>query len=225
MYVVAKTKEGTSTWVQRLHALDITTGAEKFGGPVVLAATLPGTGNGSSVNGNLAFNPLTENQRPGLLLNNGVVYVAFGSHGDNSPWHGWVLGYNAANLAMQTMAYDATPNGNGGGIWQGGGGLATDATGDIYYVTSNGDFDVNTGGVDYGDSVQKLSPTGTVVDYFTPHDQANLSANNLDLGAGGPVMLVDQTTGPYPHLLIASGKSGTIYVINRDNLGKYNPEQ
>ena len=143
MYVVAKTKEGTSTWVQRLHALDITTGAEKFGGPVVLAATLPGTGTGS-VGGNVAFDPLHENQRTGLLLSNGVVYLAFGSHGDNSPWHGWVLAYNATTL-VQTMAYDAVPNGNGGGIWQGGGGLATDTTGDIYYVTSNGDFDVNTG--------------------------------------------------------------------------------
>ena len=220
IYVVAATKEGTSTWVQRLHALDITTGAEKFGGPVVLQASLPGTGSGSS-GGNVAFDPLRENQRAGLLLNGGVLYIAFGSHGDNSPWHGWVLGYNSTTL-LQTMMYDTTPNGNGGGIWQGGGGLATDATGDIYYVTSNGDFDVNTGGVDYGDSVQKLSPTGTVVDYFTPHDQQNMDVNNLDLGAGGPVMLVDQTTGSYPHLLITAGKSGTIYVINRDSLGHYN---
>ena len=220
IYVVAATKEGTSTWVQRLHALDITTGAEKFGGPVVLQASLPGTGSGSS-GGNVAFDPLRENQRAGLLLNGGVLYIAFGSHGDNSPWHGWVLGYNSTTL-LQTMMYDTTPNGNGGGIWQGGGGLATDATGDIYYVTSNGNFDVNTGGVDYGDSVQKLSPTGTVVDYFTPHDQQNMDVNNLDLGAGGPVMLVDQTTGSYPHLLITAGKSGTIYVINRDSLGHYN---
>ncbi len=220
IYVVAATKEGSSTWVQRLHALDITTGAEKFGGPVVLQASLPGTGSGSS-GGTLAFDPLRENQRPGLLLNGGVVYLAFGSHGDNTPWHGWVLGYNATTL-QRTMQYNATPNGNGGGIWQGGGGLATDATGDIYFVTSNGDFDANTGGVDYGDSVEKLGPSGSVVDYFTPHDQQVMSSNNLDLGAGGPVMLVDQTTGAYPHLLITSGKNGTIYVVNRDNLGKYN---
>lgn len=220
MYVVAATKEG-SNWVQRLHALDITTGAEKFGGPVVLQASVSGTGSGAS-GGKVAFDPLRENQRPGILLSNGIVYLAFGSHGDNSPWHGWVLGYNAATL-QQTMLYNATPNGNGGGIWQGGGGLATDATGDIYFVTSNGNFDANTGGVDYGDSVEKLSPSGSVVDYFTPHDQANMSSNNLDLGAGGPVLLVDQTSGPYPHLLITAGKSGTMYVINRDNLGRYNP--
>jgi hypothetical protein len=221
IYVVAATKEGASTWVQRLHALDITTGAEKLGGPVVIQASVPGTGSGSS-GGNLAFDPLRENQRTGLLLSGGVVYLAWGSHGDNSPWHGWVIGYNSTNLQQQTMVYCVTPNGNGGGIWQGGGGLATDTTGDIYYVTSNGDFDVNTGGVDYGDSVQKLSTSGTVVDYFTPHDQLNMSTNNLDLGAGGPVMLVDQTTGSYPHLLISAGKSGTIYVINRDSLGHYN---
>ncbi len=220
IYVVAATKEGTSTWVQRLHALDITTGAEKFGGPVVIQASVPGTGSGSS-GGKLAFDPLRENQRPGLLLNGGVVYLSWGSHGDNSPWHGWVIGYNATTL-QQAMVYNVTPNGNGGGIWQGGGGLATDATGDIYYVTSNGNFDANTGGVDYGDSIQKLSPSGTVVDYFTPHDQSNMDVNNLDLGAGGPVMLVDQTTGSYPHLLITAGKSGTIYVINRDDLGQYN---
>ena len=220
IYVVAATKEGANTWVQRLHALDITNGAEKFGGPVVLQASLPGTGSGSS-GGKVAFDPLRENQRPGLLLNNGVVYLAFGSHGDNSPWHGWVLGYNATTL-QQTMQYNATPNGNGGGIWQGGGGPGTDAGGNLYFVTSNGDFDVNTGGVDYGDSVVKLSPGGTVVDYFTPHDEGNMNVNNLDLGAGGPVLLLDQTTGSFPHLLIASGKSGTIYVINRDNLGKFN---
>jgi hypothetical protein len=220
IYVVAATKEGASTWVQRLHGLDITTGAEKFGGPVVLQASLPGNGSGSS-GGNVAFDPLRENQRPGLLLNNGVVYLAFASHGDNGHWHGWVLGYNATTL-QPTMQYNSTPNGNGGGIWQGGGGLATDTTGDIYFVTGNGDFDVNTGGVDYGDSVEKLSPSGAVVDYFTPYDQQAMSTNDLDLGAGGPVMLVDQTTGPFPHLLITAGKTGTIYVINRDNLGKYN---
>ncbi len=219
MYVVAATKEGSNTWRQRLHALDITTGTEKFGGPVLLQASVPGSGTGSS-GGNVTFDALRENQRPGLLLNGGVVYLAFGSHGDHSPWHGWVLGYNATTL-QQTMKYNATPNGNGGGIWQGGGGLATDATNDIYFVTSNGDFDVNTGGVDYGDSVEKLTPGGVVVDYFTPDDQQNMSVNNLDLGAGGPVMLLDQTVGT-PHLLITAGKNGTIYVINRDNMGKFN---
>ena len=220
MYVVAKTKEGTQ-YVQRLHALDITTGAEKFGGPVVLQGSVSGTGAGSS-GGNLTFDALRENQRPALLLSNGVVYIGFASHGDNPPWHGWVLGYNATTL-QQVLVYNATPNGGGGGIWQSGGGLATDASGNIYFATGNGDFDVNTGGVDYGDTIEKLSPNGSVVDYFTPHDQSNMDANDFDLGSAGPVLLVDQTTGPYPHLLISAGKTGTIYVINRDNLGHYNP--
>jgi hypothetical protein len=221
IYVVAKTKEGTN-YVQRLHALDITTGAEKFGGPVILTASVPGTGVDSS-GGKETFNSLRENQRTGLLLSNGVIYFAFGSHGDNSPWHGWVLGYNATTL-QQVLAYNATPNGNfgGGGIWQSGGGLATDATGDIYFTTSNGDFDANTGGGDYGDSIVKLSTGGSVVDYFTPHDEAIQSSNNLDFGSAGPVLLVDQITGPYPHLLISAGKNGTIYVVNRDNMGHFN---
>jgi uncharacterized membrane protein len=220
IYVVAATKE-SSNWVQRLHALDITTGAEKFGGPVVIQASVPGTGDGAS-GGIVAFDSLRENQRTGLLLSNGVLYFAFGSHGDNHPWHGWVLGYNPTTL-KQVMVYNASPNGYGGGIWQGGGGLATDSTGDIYFSTSNGPFDVNTGGIDYGDSIVKLTPSGTVADYFTPYDQANMSSGNLDLGAGGPVLLVDQSSGPYPHLLIAAGKTGTIYVVNRDNMGHFNP--
>ncbi len=194
LYVVVNTKENGSNYFQRLHALDITTGAEKFGGPVVLSGSVPGTGDGSS-GGTVAFDPLHECQRPGLLLSNGVVYIGFGSHGDNHPYHGWILGYNATTL-QRTMIYNVTPNAYGGGVWQGGGGLATDATGNIYYTTSNGTFDVNTGGIDYGDTVQKLSPSGSVVDYFTPHDQQNMDVNNLDLGAGGPVLLVGPAKWP-----------------------------
>jgi hypothetical protein len=220
LYVVAKTKENGANYVQRLHALDITTGAEKFGGPVVLAGSVRGNGSGSS-GGKVPFDPLRENQRPGLLLSNGVVYIGFASHGDNSPWHGWVLGYNATTL-KQVMIYNVTPNGNGGGIWQGGGGLATDATGNIYFATGNGDFDVNTSGVDYGDTIEQVSPSGSVVDYFTPHDELNMDVNDLDLGSAGPVLLINQA-GSYPHELISAGKGGTIYVINRDNMGHYNP--
>ncbi|HEX5483016.1 MAG TPA: fibronectin type III domain-containing protein, partial [Terriglobia bacterium] len=152
LYVVAKTKEGTG-YVQRLHALDITTGAEKFGGPVVIQASVAGTGAGSS-GGLVPFDALRENQRPALLLNNGVIYIAFASHGDQPPWHGWVLGYSASTL-QQVMVYNATPNGSGAGIWQSGGGLATDASGNIYFITGNGTFDANTGGADYGDTFEK----------------------------------------------------------------------
>ena len=162
-----------------------------------------------------------ECQRPGLLLSNGIVYMGFGSHGDNHPYHGWVLGYNATTL-HQTMIYNVTPNAFGGGIWQGGGGLATDATGNIYFTTSNGTFDVNTWRCRLRRHSREAVPQRYVVDYFTPHDQQNMDVNNLDLGAGGPVLLVDQPSGPYPHELISAGKSGTIYVVNRDNMGHYN---
>ena len=136
LYVVAKTKEGANTYRQRLHALDIATGAEKFGGPVLIQATVPGTGVGSS-GGQLAFHQLRENQRTALLLHNGVVYMGFGSHGDVQPYHGWLLGYNATTL-QRVMAWVATPNGEGGGIWQSGGGLAIDSAGNFYFATGDG---------------------------------------------------------------------------------------
>jgi hypothetical protein len=146
--------------------------------------------------------------------------MAFASHGDNDPWHGWVLGYNATTL-QQTMVFNATANGYGGGIWHSGGGLAADAAGNVYFVTSNGPFDVNTGGVDYGDSFMKLSASGAVVDYFTPHDQGNLATNNLDLGSGGVLLLPDQS-GAHPHLMVSAGKDANIYLVDRDNMGHYN---
>ena len=155
--------------MQRLHALDITTGAEKFGGPVVIQASVSGSGSGSQ-GGQLAFDPLKENQRPALVVSNGNVYMGWASHGDQTPWHGWVIGYNATTL-QQVAAYVTTPDGTGGGIWSSGGGLGADSSGNIYFNTGNGDFNANTGGRDYGDSVVKLNSSGTVVDYFTPFDQ------------------------------------------------------
>jgi fibronectin type 3 domain-containing protein len=217
LYVVAKTKEGANNYVQRLHALDIATGTEKFGGPVVLQASVPGTGDGA-VGGNVPFSALRENQRPGLALSNGVVLIGFAAHGDQHPWHGWVLGYNATTL-QQVFAYNATPNTYGGGIWQSGGALAVDAGGNLYFTTGNGAFNANTG--DYSDTVLKLSASGTVVDYFTPHDQANMESNNFDLSSAGPVVLLDQP-GTHPHLLVSAAKTGTIYVIDRDNMGHFN---
>ncbi len=219
LYVVANTEEGTS-YVQRLHALDITTGAEKFGGPVVIQATVSGSGDGSQ-GGQLTFDPLKENQRAALLLANGVVYIAWASHGDQAPWHGWVMGYNASTL-QQTMAYCVSPDGYGGGIWMSNGGLATDSTGNLFFTTGNGDFSASSGGSDYGDSIVKINPSGSVVDYFTPYDQSYMESNDIDLASAGPVLLLDQP-GPIPHLLIAAGKSGSIYVVNRDNMGQFNP--
>ena len=223
LYVVAKTKESASTYVQRLHALDIVTGAEKFGGPAVIQASVPGTGNGSQ-NGTLPFDPLRENQRTALLLYNGVVYFGFGSHGDIQPYHGWLLGYNATTL-QRVLAFSPTRNGEGGGIWQSGGGLTIDAAGNFFFATGDGTFDASSGGVDYGDSFLKLNASGTVLDSFTPHDQSTLNVNNLDLDAGGMILLPDQP-GTHPHLLVSAGKNGSVYLVDRDNMTHYNnPDQ
>ena len=224
LYVVAKTKEGAN-YVQRLHALDITTGIEKTGGwPITLQASVPGTGQGSS-GGQVAFNALRENQRPALLLNNGVVYIGFGSHGDVQPYHGWILGYNVSTL-QQVMAINLTPNGDGAGIWQANGGPAVDSAGNLYVITGNGAFTANSGnGKDYGDSFVKISTagatSGTVVDYFTPFDQATINAANFDLGAAGPMLLPDQP-GLHPHLMVGAGKNNTVYLVDRDNMGHIN---
>ena len=213
LYVVASTKEvsgSTTSYVFRLHALSVTTGQEKFGGPVVLQAK----------SGSVTFVPIQHLQRPGLLLVNGVVYIGFGSHGDTSPWYGWLLGYNASTLA-QVLAFNASPNAGESGIWQSGAGPASDASGNIYFNTGNGGFDVNTGGIDYGDSIVKLNSSGTVLDYFTPYNQATLDATDADVGSSGLVLLPDQT-GTYAHVLVGASKQGVIYSVNRDGMGKYN---
>jgi hypothetical protein len=185
---------------------------------VSLQATVSGTGAGSN-RGILAFDPLRENQRPALLLSNGIVYLAFASHGDQAPYHGWVLGYNASTL-QQSMAWCVSPNGSEGGIWQSGSGLSSDSTGGLYFATANGGFDANTGGIDYGDSIMKLTPSGVVSDYFTPAAQATMDSNNWDLASSGPLLLPDQP-GSKPHLLVLAGKTGTIYLVDRDNMGHF----
>lgn len=219
LYVVPYTEEN-GAFIYRLHALDITTGAEKFGGPVQIIASVPGNGSGSS-NGSVSLSAFKQDQRPALLLLNGVVYIAFASgHMDSDPYHGWLLGYDAQSLALVTV-FNSTPNGGKGGIWQGGNGPAADAQGNIYAVSGNGTFDAATGGLDFGDSVLKLtSPNLAVEDYFTPFNQSTLSAEDLDLGSGGPLLLPDQP-GPFPHLLITGGKEGTLYLLNRDNMGQH----
>jgi hypothetical protein len=222
LYVVAATKEN-GAYYQRLHALDLTTGAEKFGGPVVISATVKGTGS-NSVNGNLSFDPFRSNQRPGLLLVNGVVYISWASFGleGKYPYHGWVIGYNETTLQM-TGAYCVTPNGDQGGIWQDGDGLAADALGNIFFMTGNGTFDVNKGGSDYGMSYVKLSVTGglTVASFFTPYDAVIESNADLDLGSGGPLLLPYQANGLNPYLAVGAGKDGNLYLVNRKNMGGY----
>jgi len=218
LYVVAKTKEN-GVFFQRLHALDIRTGSEKFGGPVAIQATVQGTG------GQIPFDALHQNQRPGLLLGNGVVYIAFAAHCDHPPFHGWVLGYNASNL-QQVAVWNSTPNGSDGGVWQGGGAPAADSAG-IYFATGNGTFDGNTGGQDWGDTILKLSgPTGgtlQTLSYFTPFNQDVLATGDVDLGSGGVVLLPDLPAGSaHQHLLVQSGKDKIVHLVDRDNMGGYN---
>jgi hypothetical protein len=217
MYLVAKTLEN-GQHVFRLHALDITNGAEKFGGPVVISGSAP------SQKGQVVFNPMIQMQRPALLLANGTIYVGFGSNGcDLYQYHGWLFGYDAHSL--QSLAvFLTTPDGKSGAIWQGGGGPAADANGDVFVVTANGTFDAFFGGNDYGDSVLKLGWNGNtlgVLDYFTPYNQEYLGSNDVDLGSGGPLLLPAQP-GVHPNEMIAGGKEGTLYLIDRDNPGKYN---
>jgi hypothetical protein len=222
LYVVAATKElsgNTTSYVQKLHALDVATGAEKPGSPVVIQATFPGTGQGSQ-GGHVGFVPLRENQRTGLLLTGGVVYFGFSSHGDNEPYYGWLLGYNATNVQQQVMVYNATPNMTKGGIWMDGDGVACDSTGNLFFITGDGVMDANTGGSDYGDCFEKLSPAGVVLDYFSPSIQTSLDTSNLDLGSGGGLLLPDQS-GAHPHEMVSAGKNGTVYLVDRDNMGHY----
>jgi Malectin domain/Chitobiase/beta-hexosaminidase C-terminal domain/Legume lectin domain len=238
LYVVGKTKEN-GLYFQRLHALDISTGAEKFGGPVTLAASVRGNGNGSS-GGILNWDPKWENQRAALLLLNGIVYIAFASHGDNGPWHGWVLGYNASTLT-QTGVWCSTPNGTSAGIWMGGAGLAASVPdpvnhpyGQLFIATGNGTFDAAppyANSMDYGDSILKLDLTNgaptmssggtTVGDDFTPHDQTTLNNGDEDLGSGGVLLLPNAVAGANP-ILTQIGKPGRVYLLNRNSLGGYN---
>ncbi len=221
LYLIAATKEN-GKYVNRLHALDITTGAEKFGGPVQIAASVNGTGSGNK-HGVISFDAHHELQRPGLLLLNGIVYIGWASYGDVAPFHGWVLGYDAATLA-QTAVYNSTPNGSDGGVWQSGAAPSVDAAGNIYLITGNGTFDINKGGTDWGDSFLRFDATLAVQDYFTPNDQAKLSKDDLDLGSGAGLIVPTQT-GEFPDEIITAGKQGLIYVVNRLNMGKFNSQK
>ena len=218
LYLVAATKEvgGGTRYVNRLHALDLATGAEKFGGPVIIDASVPGTGV-DAVGGRISFNNVTENQRPALLQVGGEIYVAFANHGFNPPYHGWVMAYSAATL-HQDWVFCTTPNAQSGGVWMGGDGVAADGSGALYFSTGNGTFDANQGRGDYGDTLLKLNPNGTVADYFTPFNYATLDSQDIDLASGGVILLPDQP-GSHPHEVIAAGKGGTVYLVDRDNMG------
>jgi uncharacterized protein YjdB len=228
MYVVAMSKDTSSAYHQRLHALDLATGAELFGGPREIQATYP------TANGTTTLDPSQYKERSGLLLLNGEVYTTWTSHCDDDPYTGWILAYNESNLA-QTRVFNIAPNSGGFGpsIWMSGGAPAVDAAGNIYIMAANGVFEtvLDANGFpslqDYGNSYLKISTanqTLAVTDYFTMWNEISESNADLDLGGGGPLLLPDVTdsTGTVKHLAIGAGKDGIVYVVDRDNMGKFN---
>ena len=226
IYVTTKTKETNSggfTYVQRLHALDVTTGAEKFGGPVPIQVSVPGNGDGNDGAGNVPFDPLRQLNRCALLLSGGEVYIATASHGDLGAYHGWLIGYDAHTLALSNV-FNSTPNGGRGGFWQSGCGPAADSSGFIYLVSGNGTYDGVTN-EDYAESFLKMQVDSgqlAIADSFTPFNQQGLSDYDQDLGSGGPVVLPDSVgSKTHPHLLVGGGKDGTVYLVDRDSMGGY----
>ncbi|MBZ5642848.1 MAG: hypothetical protein LAO19_08830 [Acidobacteriia bacterium] len=229
MYVVAMSKSA-STYFQRLHALDVTSGAELLGGPIAVQASYSGTGANSS-GGQVVFDPKQYKERAGLLLLNGVVYTSWASHCDINPYTAWIIGYNASTLA-KTSVLNLTPNGSEGSIWQSGGGLAADTQGNIYALIANGSFEttLDTNGFpnkqDYGNAFVKVSTTNNALqlaDYFNMSNTTSESSADADLGSGGAMVLPDAAfgTGGTLHLAVGAGKDGHIYVVDRNNLGKF----
>jgi hypothetical protein len=226
LYVAVSTSENGSI-VHRLHAVSLTTGAEKFGGPIKIQGSVPGTYPALAVNGRVPFVPKQHLQRPALLLLNGNVYIAYGSNGDQLPYNGWLFAYSASGTGVlhQVAAFCTSPDQGASAIWQSGDGPAADSSGNIYVATGNGAFDLNTGGRDAGNSVLKLAlQSGALVleDYFTPSNTADLTANDLDLGAAGPILPPTQSGAVAPSLGVVGGKDGKIYLVNRSSMGKFN---
>ena len=213
IYVLTANRAGSGHYLHRLHALDLLTGAEKFGGPVPIQGAVPGHGAGS-VNGVVNFDNKQQLQRAALLLANGRIYVAFGGYADTDPFHGWIFAYNAYTLRC-VATFNVTPTGGEGGIWQSGWGPAAVASGHVYVATGNGDWDAGGGGSNYGESYVKFQPNLTVDDWFTPWNQSALQ-DDQDLGSTG-LMLI-----PGTRLLVSGDKQGTLYLLKQDNMGHYN---
>ncbi len=242
LYVDAFTRtesDGGPVFHHKLHALNITDGAERSFSPVEVAASVPGTGF-DSVNGVVTFNPHQHIQRPAMTLAGGILYVAYGSAADTDPYHGWIIGFNPRNLqVLPGHVFNTTPNATReqfgphageGALWMGGDGLCVDAETNLFFEVANGSFDADPSlgnGVNYGDSFMKLSTTGNrlaVADYFTPFNQKEMQAQDADFGSGGPVLLPDEVgSAEHPHLIVGGDKSSTIYLVDRDHMGRYNP--
>jgi hypothetical protein len=234
IYVVAMSKDGAGNYHQRLHALDVTTGAEEFGGPQDIQASFPGTGDNSS-GGRVIFAPGQYAERAGLLLLNGVIYTGWTSHCDFRPYTGWIMGFDQSTLA-QVSVLNVTPNGNEGSVWMSGAGLAADTTGNIFLLDANGTFDAALDGNgfpsqgDFGNAFLKISTANhalAVADYFEMFNQGAENGSDTDLGSGGALVLPDLTDslGHTRHIAVGAGKDSNIYVVDRDAMGKFNPSQ
>jgi hypothetical protein len=232
VYVVAMSKTAGGQYRQRLHALDLTTGAEEFGGPTTVQATFPGSGDNSS-GGNVIFDPGQYKERPSLLLMNGVIYTAWSSHCDGRPYTGWMMSYDQNTLAQITVL-NVAPNGNEGSFWNAGAGPAADANGNIFALEANGTFDttLDANGFpnqrDFGNAFLRISTSNrqlTVVDYFAPFNVVAENSVDEDLGSGGALVVPDlmDGSGHTRHLAVGAGKDAHIYVADRDNMGKFNP--
>ncbi len=232
IYVVSMAKDGSGNYHQRLHALDVTTGAEEFGGPKEIQASYPGTGD-NSLRGNVIFDPGQQVERPGLLLLNGVIYTSWGSHCDIRPYTGWLIGYDK-NTLSQVGVLNVTPNGNEGSFWMSGAAPAADANGNIYALDANGTFDatMNLQGFptesDFGNAFLKISTTNNqvaVADYFEMMNESSENSTDEDLGSGGALLLPDliDGSGQTRHLAVGAGKDTNVYVVDRDSMGKFNP--
>jgi len=227
LYVVAMSKDAASNYHQRLHALDLATGAELLNGPVEITATYPTAGGGTTT-----FSPGQYEERAALLLLNGTIYTSWTSHCDIAPYTGWIIAYSESTLARTAVLNVAPNSGAGPAIWMSGGGPAADSAGNIYLLTANGAFETpDASGFpslrDYGNSFLKISTGGgalTIVDYFTMFNEVAESSADQDLGSGGAMLLPDLTdsTNTVRHLVIGAGKDGNIYVVNRDSMGKFN---
>ena len=232
IYFVSRTEANggtkTATYAQALNAIDITTGLPKFGSPVAIKATY------TTADGTLTFDPKIQNQRPALTLANGDIYIAWASHDDYNDYHGWVMSYKASNLAQDHVYSDTSTISNGtantlgnapqtrgqGGIWQAGQGLTVDASGNVYFSSGNGAFEVSGGGVQQtGNSFVKLSPALKLLDFFTPYNSASLNMRDDDLGSAGLLNI------PSTNMLISGGKPGIFYLVDDTNMGKFNASQ
>jgi hypothetical protein len=230
IYLVATSKNNRQ-YFQRIHALDITNGEEEFGGPVAVQAKYPGSGDNSH-GGYVVFDPGQYAERQGLLLLNGVIYTGWTSHCDNRPYTGWIIGYSESTLT-QTSVLNLTPNGSEGSIWQNGTGIASDGK-SLFFLDANGSFDANLNSKgfpkngNYGNAFIKVSVTNQklhVGDYFNMYNTVQESDNDEDLGSGGALVLppLKDAKGTSHYLAVGAGKDQNIYIVDRANMGKYNP--